>query len=73
MDTFERDSCDSCPGRVVCKCLGVTEDQIVTAIQTHDLSTIRDIRHQTSAGDGCTCCHQELQQIIDRCSLLVVN
>lgn len=50
----------SCPDRVVCRCLGVTEQTLVTAIATLGLRTLKEVREVTEAGDGCTCCHKEL-------------
>jgi bacterioferritin-associated ferredoxin len=50
----------SCPDRVVCRCLGVTEQEIVVAITTLGLRTVKEVRQATEAGDGCTCCHREL-------------
>ncbi len=54
----------SCPDRVVCRCLKVTEESIIVAIRTHDARTIRELRTVTGAGDGCTCCHKELRQYL---------
>ena len=50
----------SCPDRVVCRCLKVTEQTLITAIVTLGLRTVREVRQATEAGDGCTCCHKEL-------------
>ena len=60
-------SCQSCtaPGscaeRVVCRCLKVTEEQVIAAITTLGLGTISELRTVTEAGEGCTCCHDELK------------
>jgi NAD(P)H-nitrite reductase large subunit len=50
----------SCPDRVVCRCLKVTEQTIVTAIVGLGLRTVKEVRQATEAGDGCTCCHREI-------------
>jgi bacterioferritin-associated ferredoxin len=50
----------SCPDRVVCRCLGVTEQQIITAVVTLGLRTLKEVRRATEAGTGCNCCHREL-------------
>lgn len=50
----------SCPDRVVCRCLGVTEEAVIGAIVTLGLRTVKEVRRATEAGDGCTCCHKEL-------------
>ncbi|MCI0681248.1 MAG: (2Fe-2S)-binding protein [Gemmataceae bacterium] len=65
--------CDTCPAKVVCRCLNVTEEQVVNLITGFGLRTIREIRHHTGAGDGCTCCHAELAQYLDRYALAVVD
>jgi bacterioferritin-associated ferredoxin len=64
--TCTPEACQQCSHRVVCRCLQVTEDRIVDAIQTLALRSVRDIRRATGAGDGCTCCHQELRQLLDQ-------
>ena len=63
----------SCPPRsandsnpVVCACLQVTEAALVEAITTQDLHTLRDVRRCTGAGDGCTCCHVRIRQLLDK-------
>ena len=73
MERYYGHDCDTCPDRVVCHCLNVTEKQIVSAIERHDLRTIWDIRRQTTAGDGCTCCHKDLHEIMERYSLVVLE
>jgi bacterioferritin-associated ferredoxin len=66
------ESCHGCPERVVCRCLNITEQEIVGAITTRDLSSIRELRRHTGAGDGCTCCHEVLKEYLARYSLAVV-
>ena len=50
----------SCPDRVVCRCLGVTEETVISAIVALGQRTVKEVRRATEAGDGCTCCHREL-------------
>ena len=50
----------SCPDRVVCRCLRITEDTVIDAIVTLGLRTVKEVRQATEAGDGCNCCHREL-------------
>jgi bacterioferritin-associated ferredoxin len=52
--------------------LNVTEGQIVEAITTHGAAAIKELKHLTGAGDGCTCCHSELKEYLERISLAVV-
>jgi NAD(P)H-nitrite reductase large subunit len=50
----------SCPDRIVCRCLKVTEAVVIDAIVTLGLRTVKEVRKATEAGDGCTCCHKEI-------------
>ena len=50
----------SCPDRIVCRCLKVTEEVVIGAIVTLGLRTVKEVRQATEAGDGCTCCHKEI-------------
>lgn len=54
-------SAGSCPDRVVCRCLKITEHEVISAITTLGLRTLNDVLQATEAGDGCTCCHRELR------------
>jgi len=55
----------SCADRVVCRCQKITEETIITAIRTHGLQTLRELKTVTAAGDGCTCCHKELKVYLE--------
>jgi|GEM_PF-2542588 len=57
--------CSGCPDRVVCHCFKVTEETVVAAIRRHGLVTVREVRQMTEAGDGCTCCHAEIRELIE--------
>ncbi len=57
-------SVGSCPDRIVCRCLGVTEETIISAVITLGLRTIKDVRQATEAGDGCCCCHREISSYL---------
>ena len=57
-------SVGSCADRVVCRCLGVTEETVIAAIRTRGATTVSELRTVTGAGDGCRCCHQELKQYL---------
>ncbi|MFO0926428.1 MAG: (2Fe-2S)-binding protein [Gemmataceae bacterium] len=66
MDDFSfRAGCRGCTSKVVCHCMNVTEDTILEALATFDIDTVKDLRHYTGAGDGCTCCHRQLRQMIE--------
>lgn len=62
----EHEHCDDCPDKIICRCLQVTETQVVRMIERLELRTIRDLKKYTGAGDGCTCCHAVLQEYLDR-------
>jgi bacterioferritin-associated ferredoxin len=58
--------CATCPGRLACHCLGVTEEAVLEAATVLGASTINDLRRLTGAGDGCTACHQRLRLLLVR-------
>jgi bacterioferritin-associated ferredoxin len=58
--------CDDCPDKIICRCLQVTEAQVVRMIENLELRTIRDLKTYTGAGDGCTCCHATLLEYLER-------
>lgn len=55
----------SCSSRIVCRCLKVTEHQLIDSIRTHGITTLVELRVLTGAGTGCNCCHRELQSYLD--------
>lgn len=57
--------CSGCPDRIVCRCLKVTESVIVEAVTTLGLRTVKEVRTVTGAGDGCTCCHQQIREYLE--------
>ncbi len=60
------DRCDACTDRVVCRCLQITETELIQALTTRDVRTIKEVRRVTGAGDGCTACHALLKQYIEK-------
>jgi len=64
--------CLGCPEKVVCRCLNITEQEIVSAITSQELTSLREVRGHTGAGEGCTCCHRVLKDYLERYSLAVV-
>ncbi len=60
------DMCDGCPSKVVCRCLNVTEAEVVRAITRLELRTIRELRQHTGAGEGCNCCHGQLAEYLEQ-------
>ncbi len=53
-----------CPDRLVCRCLGVTEEVVIAAITTLGVSTLQQLKDVTEAGSGCRCCHRELHNYL---------
>jgi len=70
--TCSMDRCDTCPIRVVCRCLQVTEDEVATTIAALGLQTVKEVRQATGAGDGCTCCHAEIRKQLQMANSLAV-
>ena len=58
--------CATCPERLVCRCLQVTEADLVSALMRFELRTLKEVRLHTGAGDGCTACHKELRRMLER-------
>ena len=50
--------------RIVCRCFGVTEDQIVKAIKENNLSTVEEVTNFTKTGRACGDCKEGIQSII---------
>ena len=57
-------SCNDCSERFVCNCLRVTENQVIDALASLPIRNLKDLRQLTGAGEGCTCCHDRLRQLI---------
>lgn len=53
-------------GRLVCKCFGVTEDQIVKVIRENKLTTVEEVTNYTKAGGGCGDCIDDIREILEK-------
>jgi NifU-like protein len=51
-------------GKVVCKCFGVTEEEIRRVARENRLETVEDVTHYTKAGGGCGQCKPEIEKIL---------
>ncbi len=51
-------------GKLVCKCFGVTDQQILKAIRENNLSTAEEVTNFTKAGGGCGDCMPEIQELL---------
>ena len=51
---------------IVCKCFGVTDNEIIRAIRENNLKTIEQVTYYTKAGGGCGQCHPKIEALIER-------
>ncbi|HPM41854.1 MAG TPA: NifU family protein, partial [bacterium] len=51
-------------GEVVCKCYGVTEEEIRRVATENDLATLEEVTNYTKAGGGCGLCHERIREIL---------
>ena len=51
-------------GKLVCKCFGVTDAQIIRAIRENGLKTVEEITNYTKAGGGCGDCQDQIAEIL---------
>lgn len=49
---------------VVCKCFGITGQEIRQVAGQNGLKTVEQVTHYTKAGGGCSTCHPEIQEIL---------
>jgi len=53
-------------GEVVCECFGVTDLEIVRAINESNLRSVEEITNFTKAGGGCGKCEDKLRQLLQQ-------
>ena len=51
-------------GEVVCECFGVTDLEVIRAINESDLRSVEEITNFTKAGGGCGKCEDKLRDIL---------
>ncbi|MBQ7738616.1 MAG: Fe-S cluster assembly protein NifU [Desulfovibrionaceae bacterium] len=51
-------------GKLVCKCFGVTDAQIIRTIRENNLTTLEEITDYTKAGGACGQCLDEISEIL---------
>ena len=51
-------------GRLVCKCFGITDAQIIRAIRENGLKTVEEITNYTKAGGACGDCQDQIAEIL---------
>jgi NifU-like protein len=53
-------------GRIVCKCFGVTEEEIERVVRGNDLQTVEQVTNYCKAGGACGNCKPQIAAIIAR-------
>ncbi|PCI85949.1 MAG: nitrate reductase [Hyphomicrobiales bacterium] len=51
-------------GPIVCACMGVYQQQIIEAINEHDLKTVEQVGELLQAGTNCGSCISEIKQLL---------
>lgn len=51
-------------GKLVCKCFGVTDAQIINAIRENNLKTVEEVTDYTKAGGACGECLDQIAEIL---------
>ena len=51
-------------GVLVCKCFGVTDQQIIKAVKDNKLTSVEEVTNYTKAGGACGDCVEKIQQIL---------
>lgn len=51
-------------GKLVCKCFGITDAQIINAIRENGLKTVEEVTDYTKAGGACGDCLNEIAEIL---------
>ncbi len=51
-------------GKLICKCFGITDAQILRAIRENDLKTVEEVTHYTKAGGACGDCLEQIDEIL---------
>ncbi|MDM8215346.1 Fe-S cluster assembly protein NifU [Desulfovibrio piger] len=51
-------------GKLICKCFGVTDAQIIRAIRENGLKTIEEVTNYTKAGGACGDCKDQIAEIL---------
>ncbi len=51
-------------GKLVCKCFGITDAQILRAIRENNLKTVEEVTYYTKAGGACGDCLEQIDAIL---------
>jgi bacterioferritin-associated ferredoxin len=50
--------------KLICRCLEVSETDLLQAIDDGDLRSLTDVVCRTGAGDGCTACRKQILEYL---------
>ncbi len=50
---------------VVCRCLDVTDVEILASIETLGAESVKEVGRCTGAGQGCTVCHRTIRALLE--------
>jgi len=53
-------------GKIVCRCFGVTEEEIERVIRDNSLTTVEQVTNYCKAGGACGKCHEDIAALITR-------
>ncbi len=51
--------------KIICKCFGVSEDEIIKVVKENNLTTVDEVTHYCKAGGACGQCRGDIQAVID--------
>ncbi len=51
--------------KIICKCFGVSEDDIIKVVKENNLTTVDEVTHYCKAGGACGACRSDIQAVID--------
>ncbi len=52
------------PGKLLCTCFGVTEEEIRRVVAENRLTTVEEVTNYTKAGGGCGNCKEDIARVI---------
>lgn len=55
--------------RPICRCLNVTESDILEAISEHEPQTVQGVSQICGAGVGCMSCHRHIRRMLNERAL----
>ena len=52
--------------KIICKCFGVSEEEIIRVATENSLTTVEQITHYCKAGGACGQCREEIQAVLNK-------